>query len=659
MIAGLVRKELRQLLPLIVALVALQLWGFAEEFILKSPDTYDWALSSWLTASDGGKWTAYSELILGIFIAYGLLPGEHDQKTIEFLYTLPIRRRTLFLVKYATGVGLLMALDVSGTLQIILRHALNPGSFQRTFLRPAQIGLSLSADLLLPFVYLAYGMLLSFFRRLGWVLFMLTGLALELAERIHPALHILSVKALYEVEHHGTRPLVHWRAWQLHAGMGGLALLLAARLWLRRQESFAAVYDRLRNGGKLLRLGMALVVAAIAVAAITVMVRKSAPDRGASAGTGATGGEAAPERTLTFETERFHFTYTSAHAREAMIVARGADQAYARVRGWLGAPDVGRIVADLTDESDEHLGIAGWQKMRLDIRPPKTPTLLMHVLYHETTHVFEAALARGAPDPRRAELRFFAEGLAEYVAYQLEPGAAGAETPERSAGAALSEVSDADGDQPRVQARRIAALARSRFHLRFEDLLAPRSFVQRHDEYLLYALGEVWVAALVDTCGQPAPARVLRRFGGTGIPQTLAGLDLWRQSLQLDGCDLDRVVGAFEQRLKRLEPDAAALPIATGTFVAKEGERLIFQVGVKAPSAGPCQVTVRVRGDADATPDEIRAHTVPVSANAPRRRISVAAPDRLGQHLEFQVGARTRPDGPAFFTRWQSTTLAP
>ena len=40
MIGGLVRKELRQLVPLIVGLGALQLWGVLDEFILKSPDTY-------------------------------------------------------------------------------------------------------------------------------------------------------------------------------------------------------------------------------------------------------------------------------------------------------------------------------------------------------------------------------------------------------------------------------------------------------------------------------------------------------------------------------------------------------------------------------------------------------------------------------------------
>ena len=640
MISTLVRKEVRQLLPLIVGIGALQLWGLFDDFILKSPDTYNWAAASWLTAPESGKWEAFGGLIVGIFIAYGLLPGEHDQKTIEFLYTLPVRRRTLFLVKYATGAGILVMLDVLGTVQSVSRQVLNPGSFERTFLRPPQLLLSLAADLALPFVFVAYGMLLSFFRRLGWVLFMLAWLALELAERIHPALRILSVKALLDVEHHGLRPLINWRAWQIHGAMAALALWLAARLWLDRQEGFAAVYSRLRNGGKGLRIGMTLGVIAVAITTIAVVApRFGSKARSTSASTSraaATDVQATADRVLAFETERFHFSYPSSRAPQAMIVAHAADQAYARVRQWLGAPDVERIVADLTEESGEHLGIAGWKKMRLDIRPPSNPGLLVHVLYHETTHVFAAALSEGAPDQRLADLRFFAEGLAEYVAYELLT----------------------DRQPERDRARRIAALAKSRFHLRFEDLLAPKPFLRHHDEYLLYALGEVWVAALVDSCGQAAPARVLRRFGGAGVPQTLEGLDLWRQSLQLDDCDLDRVVSTFEQRLRRLERAAADAPIATGAFVAREDSGLVFELAVKAPTEGPFRVTLRVRSDADAPPSQVRVQTISLSVGAPQR-VLVPAPARLGQRLEFQVGAAVVPEGRPFFNRWESTTLAP
>ena len=81
-------------------------------------------------------------------------------------------------------------------------------------------------------IVVAYGMLVSFFRRLGWILCLLVWLALEVGERVYPPLRALNVKALLDVEHHGLTPLLDARAWQLHAAMAAGALVLAARLWL-------------------------------------------------------------------------------------------------------------------------------------------------------------------------------------------------------------------------------------------------------------------------------------------------------------------------------------------------------------------------------------------------------------------------------------------
>src|SRR5205814_10211455 len=110
------------------------------------------------------------------------------------------------------------------------------------------------------------------------------------------------------------------------------------------------------------------------------------------------------DRILTAETARFHFTYREQDKEQAMLIMSEADRAYHRVRGWLPGPDGDPIVADLTDTSREHLGIAGWKKLRLDLRP-KSPALLRHVLYHETTHVLSARA--GEPAGRQAALRFF------------------------------------------------------------------------------------------------------------------------------------------------------------------------------------------------------------------------------------------------------------
>jgi hypothetical protein len=97
--AALVRKELRQLLPVILGLASLLVWSEASAFLLHPPDQYLTEAEGWLLNSHAGRLEAVFTLIIGLVVAYNLLPGEHDQRTIEFLYTLPVRRRTLFLIQ--------------------------------------------------------------------------------------------------------------------------------------------------------------------------------------------------------------------------------------------------------------------------------------------------------------------------------------------------------------------------------------------------------------------------------------------------------------------------------------------------------------------------------------------------------------------------------
>jgi hypothetical protein len=626
---ALVRKELRQLMPAIVALGALWAWGAVDAFLLNPPDVPTWGRETWLLAPET-SWHGTTELLIGFVIAYSLLPGEHAQRTIDFLYSLPIRRRAIFFSKYLVGVGVQMAADVLGTAMSLAHHALNSDSLDHRAFRASTAALQLGADVVMPFICVAYGVLVSYFRRLGWLLAVLVWLTLEIAEKANPALRILNIKSLMMVEHDGSTPLVPWRAWGLHIGMAALSLAAAERLWLGRQERFTAFYDRLRASAALRRVGTLAAVAAIALTIAGAMMSGGAGKPKASPAD-----DARPVRVVSFDTEHFHFTYREPRAARALIVIMAADQAYDDIRRWLGAPALDRIVADLTEESDEHLGIAGWTKMRLDLsRPDEPDALLRHVLYHETTHVVTAALTEGLSNERAEETRFFAEGLAEYVAYELVP----------------------DLRAERERAREVAALAHERYRLRFADLLEPKAFLARYDEGLLYPLGEVFAAALVQTCGRDSVREVLRAFASPDTPRSLAGTELWRAVLQERRCDLDRVLGTYEGRLRRLSAAAAAtIPVATASLAGKEGEDLLFDVTVDARTPGPWRVSLRVRPDADAP----RSALVIVQALAPTGKptqFRVPRPDSAGRSVEFQVGARAGARA-ALFSRWQSTEV--
>src|SRR5579862_4901340 len=47
-------------------------------------------------------------LFVGAMMGYSLFPREHDEKTIEFLYSLPISRARIFAVKFGTAALLVM-----------------------------------------------------------------------------------------------------------------------------------------------------------------------------------------------------------------------------------------------------------------------------------------------------------------------------------------------------------------------------------------------------------------------------------------------------------------------------------------------------------------------------------------------------------------------
>jgi hypothetical protein len=72
------------------------------------------------------------------------------------------------------------------------------------------------------------------------------------------------------------------------------------------------------------------------------------------------------------------------------------------------------------------------------------------------------------------------------------------------------------------------------------------------DGNLVYPLGEVFVAALVDRYGEAAPGRVLRAFGRKDQPQQLQLMELCQDVFQAAGFGLEETIDAFFVRLDAL-----------------------------------------------------------------------------------------------------------
>jgi hypothetical protein len=629
---ALARKDLRELLPVLMALAVLVAIYLADAFIVDAVDARACEALGWLGAEPEAS-TPWIIIILGFVLCNTLLAGEHQQGTIQFLQGLPVTRRALLAGKLAVAAAVLLAFALLDVVMATALCGLHHDSLVRRQLDWRLIGLRLGLDAAMQVICLGYGVLLAYFRRLGWVFLLVSLLALRAAAALLPALEILDPSAMTRVEHFGKVPLVPWRAWLLHAVLGPGALLLGGRLWLTRADQMISWHQRPVLGPRWRRAGLVLGAAVGLLILVGVVIDRSGPgDRGArkeGEGDGDT-------KTATIETRYFHFTYRRADEPRARVVAGMADAVLDSVRRFLDAPAGGRVIADLTDRSNEHAGIAGWQRMRLDLDRRHSDGFVAYVLRHEVAHVVANQLLGEIPDQRAGALRFFSEGLADHVAHAVAP----------------SELSQ----EQRRYSRLLAAHWRSRFQIQFEDLQDPSTFTARHPEAALYAFGELWTAALVQSCGANILGRTLRRFGDSNISRTLRGSAVWRQVLAREGCELERVRSRYEADLQRLAPEAARLPVASARFQRLAHGQMTFLVEVRGAPGRQLPIMLLLRDGPHTPPAQIAGRSFSVTAGQPST-ITVTGVHLEGDRFEYMVGARPSATGHPIWSRWQSTSV--
>jgi hypothetical protein len=226
----------------------------------------------------------------------------------------------------------------------------------------------------------------------------------------------------------------------------------------------------------------------------------------------------------------FSFVYPSNLADRARITIERADGVHEAVRQFLQASPGGtQIVVDMTGTAPRHFGTAYWNTIRMDLSASDEPDRLLSVLGHETTHVYVDRLSDSRLADTYNSTRFFHEGLATYLEHRLF-GSGTTIQPQRS----------------------VAAVMRERREVIFEELVDDRLLRRIRDGNLVYPLGEVFVAALVDRYGDGAPGRLLRAFARKDQPKQLQLTELWQDAFQAAGFSLEETIDAFFVRLDTL-----------------------------------------------------------------------------------------------------------
>lgn len=635
-------KELRALLPLQILMILANSADFFYRPLTQRLDEKAWTdISSYISQGEGADF-GVSLVVFSLLIAYSLFPREHDEGTIDFLYSLPVTRRAIFVAKVAAGWTVLLTGCVVLQLSDFTLQSQNPQSFVGQ-----QWRLDVAASVVLlqgafAGIVLCHGLVLSFFRRFGLIPYAMIGWVVISLERVSPTFAYLNVMNILTLEYDGPRVAIPWLELGLHVALAAVCVALAYVLWMGRAEWATAVWSRAQKatlGRAALGCGTVLVVIGFFILAVIVAA-------GDDDGAGAFDPDDDGLQPVTFsvdtaETERFDFTYPSNLREKALALIRSADGLHEGLRQRLGADKGARVIVDLTEQSPHHEGITAWTKMRVGLIAALDEAHLRHIFVHELVHAFQFQESERRLGDNARSTRLFAEGSAEYLAFELVPNVS-----------------------QRRASRQVTLAAWSRHRIRFEVLADDDALRERFDPHLVYPMGESWTAALVEACGATAPGRVLRSMGRDEAPQDLPPMAFWQDTLQAADCDLEEVIGTWERMMiEGVEAEAeflAALPRLGGGVASADPDEVVLLATLdRAPLSSELypevQYYLRVRDNPGVDDSGIRAFTGDVLSVGEGRRIEFRVPRDYfhGQRFQFQLGLRFDPRCWAYFEPWQ------
>lgn len=620
-VRALAAKEFHHLLPLIFALLALEVLGLLQWFVVQSPDTITWADVSVLLDPALAGVAGMVYVTVGVVTAYMLFPHESDQNTIQFLWSLPVGRWQIYVMKLATAFAVLAGLLIIGHLLLLWIPIFGVGSISSTQFSWQLWSWELASLIGLAAITLGYGALIAWFRILGVLGFItLWAAALALAY-IDTSYEYLDVSSLLMPEYRGTEVLLNAKTWIVHSAIALFCVVLAGFLWTRDSQPPADRKKSTRLGsriatGLLVLLALLLI---IAYGTTSLAPGLTNPDL-RSANT--------PGELENIETQYYEISYYAKDRSYAQLLQKEADQRSQQVQQLLGTTTNDPILADLTDNSVDHLGIAGWKKLRIRRSALYDSEQRSHVFVHESTHVLAAAASNRRLRDHSNYTLFFTEGLAEWVSYEI-----------------------LGLEEQRRALRLLAALAWQRFDLRFSDFLYATSFRARFDENLIYALGEAWVSTLAEVCGNQAPGAVLKAMARPDAPQRLQGGVFWRDTLQASGCDLTAVNGRFALSMRDNQSEIATVPVLNGA-IETQGEQLVVSLTLTETEIDRTyRVHVRVRDNPDASPAAVFSESAELQTG---KTLTLRLPRTMisGQRFQYQVGLEFLPGERPFFGPW-------
>lgn len=506
-------KESRQLLPIGCLWLSVLVLNYIVQFSTERID--ELTFGGWCEGYcdyDTSAFVIVFSVLIALVTAYSLFPREHDDATIDFLRALPVSPRAVFIAKVFAGWGLLVLINLLSYGLDALLLAVNPESIGGRFY-PQVWGTLLWRDCLLAFIILSHGILLSWFRTIGLVVYAIYLLLLMWAESALGTSGIWSIFALHSNEYDGSSLLVNTQALAVHTAVAIGILLLAYLLWSRTESSVAGG----KTPGRSMRVFRGLLTVFGFIALALALVYR------VDVGTGSS----AQDDLRVAATEHYRFVYPAEKESTVQYILEYAEEDYAALAQLLGVTDLPRIRVDLSADSEHAAGLATWKKIKMDLNAFDTDLSQRRVLSHETTHVLQAVESDRAMSRNYAAVKFFIEGMAQYTSFEV-----------------VEEKERRDSNW------QLAAVSWKRQGIEFSDLIDEAGFSARFDPELHYSLGDLWTKAFVSVCGEEALGDFLRASGREGAMSGLLPAIFWRDTARSINCDLDTVNERWHEQME-------------------------------------------------------------------------------------------------------------
>ena len=550
---ALVSKELRQLRPIAWLWIAVLVFGYATELLTGRVD--EKTFGAWCEGycdPGTGPFVAAVSILFTLITAYALFPREHDESTIDFLRALPVRRSSVYAAKVLAAVVLLVGVNLASYGIDAALLATNPETLGGRFVGQVWWTL-LWRDCLFAFVILAHGVVLSWFRVVGLVVYALYVLLLMWYESTAGSAGLLSVFGFLANDYDGQRLVVDAASIAWHVGLACVLLVVGERLWSRTVSAASGgAAGRVRSRGARLFRAAAGAAAFAALAGIALY----------RVGTG--NGELEDAELDVVETEHYRFVYRKEDVATVAYVVEHAEEDLRAVADFLGVEDIPFVRVDLAASSEHAAGLAKWKKIRMDLATFEDDVSQRRVLAHELVHVLQATESDRALGRQFATARFFIEGMAQHVSFEAVP------EPER-----------------RAANHALAAVARARQDIRFDHLIDAASFGERFDPELYYSLGDTWSQAMAATCGEAALGDFLRAAGREEASKEIGGELFWRDTFREIGCELDAVNSAWAARMDEdhARVDPGRFPVFDDIVLARDAAAGVVRVTARLAAA--------------------------------------------------------------------------